>query len=57
MEVPRLGLKSKLQLQAYTTVTAMGIRHGSVIYTTAQENARSSPSEWGQGSNPPPHAY
>ena len=41
MEVPRLGLKSKLQLQASTAATAKGTRHGSATYTTAQGNPRS----------------
>ena len=40
MEVPRLGVKSELQLPAYTTVTA------------TQEPQ---PTERGQGSNPYPH--
>ena len=35
MEVPRLGVESKLQLPAYTTATATGIRAMSSTYTTA----------------------
>ena len=38
MEVPRLGVKSELQLLAYTTVTAMRDRASSANYTTAPSN-------------------
>ena len=42
MEVPRLGVKSELQLPAYTTATAMrDLSHtneGSLTYTTAHSN-------------------
>ena len=41
MEVPSLGLKSELQLLAYTIATATRIRAASATYTTAQGNARS----------------
>ena len=40
MEVPRLGVKSELDLPAYTTATAAYIT-ASVIYTIAHHNARS----------------
>ena len=39
MEVPRLGVKSELQLLAYATATAMPV--ASVTHTTAQGNAGS----------------
>ena len=41
MEVPRLGVKSKLQLLAYTTATAMPDRAASANYTTTYSNAGS----------------
>ena len=41
MEVPRPGVKSELQLPAYTTATARQIRDASATYTTAQGDARS----------------
>ena len=50
MEVPRLGVESELQLQAYTTVTATqdpGIRDTSETYTIAHSNAGSIASEPG----------
>ena len=42
MEVPRVGVESKLQLPAYTTATA---------------TQDPKPTEQGQGSNPCPHGY
>ena len=41
MEVPRLGVKSELQLPAFTTATATRIRAKSATYTTAHDNAGS----------------
>ena len=41
MEVPRLGVKSELQLPAYTTATAIWTRATSVTYIIAHGNARS----------------
>ena len=44
MEVPKLGVKSELQLQAYITATATSdpqIRTVSATYTTAHGNAGS----------------
>ena len=42
MEVPRLGVKSELQLPAYTTATQQRqIQATSVSYTTAHGNAKS----------------
>ena len=41
MEVPRLGVKSELQLLAYATVTATQESSCICDYTTAQGNARS----------------
>ena len=35
VEVPRLGVPSELQLPAYTTATAVGVRAVSATYTTA----------------------
>ena len=42
MEVPRLGVQLELQVLAYATATAAWGVAASVIYTTAQGNARSS---------------
>ena len=42
MEIPRLGVKSELQLPAYATATATPDPY---------------PTEWGQGSNPHPHGH
>ena len=39
MKVPRLGVKSELQLLAYTTTTATWDLSISVTYTTAHGNA------------------
>ena len=39
MEVPRLGVKSELQLLAYTTAQQCQIRAASVTYMAAQGNA------------------
>ena len=42
MEVPRLGVKSELQLLAYSTDTAtQDLSHRSATYTTAHGNTRS----------------
>ena len=41
MEVPRLGVKSELQLLAYVTATAMWDQSHILTYTTAHTNARS----------------
>ena len=41
MEVPRLGVESELQLQAYTTATETQDLSPSATYTTAHSNARS----------------
>ena len=41
MEIPRLGVESELQLQAYTTATATRVRAASVTHTTAHGNAGS----------------
>ena len=41
MEVPRLGLKSELQLPGYTTPQQHHIQASSVTYTAAHGNARS----------------
>ena len=41
MEVPRLGVESKLQLLAYTTATATPIQAMPATYTTADGNAGS----------------
>ena len=41
MGVPRRGVKSELQLLAYATATATGIRAAPATYTTAHGNARS----------------
>ena len=41
MKVPRLGVKSKLQLPAYTIAKAMQIWATSVTYTTVHGNAGS----------------
>ena len=41
MEVPRLGVKSEVQLLAYTTNTATQDPSWSAIYTTAHGNAGS----------------
>ena len=40
VEVPRLGVKSELQLLAYTTPQQLGIQASSVTYTTAHGNSR-----------------
>ena len=41
-KVPRLGIKSELELPAYTTATAMeGIRAAFATYTTAHSSTRS----------------
>ena len=39
MEVPRLGVKSELQLPTYATATATAMRAVSSIYTAAHGNA------------------
>ena len=39
MEVPRLGVKSQLQLSAYATATATRDQAASATYTTAHGNA------------------
>ena len=42
LDVPRLGVESKLQLPAYTTATATwDLSHVAVTYNTAQGNAGS----------------
>ena len=42
MEVPRLGIESELQLQAYASATALwDLSHICNLYTTAQGNAGS----------------
>ena len=41
MKVPRLGVESELQLQAYTTATAAPNPALSATYTTAHNHARS----------------
>ena len=41
MEVPRLGVKSELQLPAYTTATAILDLSLTLTYTAAHGNARS----------------
>ena len=58
MEIPRLGVKSELQLPAYTTATAAldpscicSLQHSSWQMPDPQ------PTERGQGSNPHPHGY
>ena len=40
VEVPRLGVELELQLLAYTTATACGIRATPVTYTTAHGKGR-----------------
>ena len=40
MEVPRIGVKSELQLLTYTTATAMQDLATSATYTTAHGNTR-----------------
>ena len=57
MEVPRLGVKSELQLPAYTTATATPDLAPSVTYTTAHGDAGSLPIDQGHRSNPNPHKY
>ena len=58
MEVPRLEVKSELQLLAYPTATtkpdpsrACNLRH------SLQPMPDPQPTEWGQGSNPHPHRH
>ena len=41
MEIPRLGIKSELQLPAYATATAMPDLSCVFDYSTAHSNARS----------------
>ena len=58
MEVPRLGVKSELQLPAYTTATAkLGSKLclGPTPELTATQDPQ--PTEGGQGSNPHPYGY
>ena len=58
MEVPRLGVKSELQLLAYTTAT--GARDPNRIcdlHYKLTEMPDPRPTKWGQGSNPQPHGY
>ena len=40
-EVPRLGVKSELQLLVYTTATATGIQAMSVTYAAVHSSTRS----------------
>ena len=47
MEVPRLGVKSELQLPAYTTATVTPDPAASEIYTTACGNTDPYPTEQG----------
>ena len=55
MEVPRLGVKSEVQLPAYTTVTWDLSRLQPTPQLTATLDPQ--PSERGQKSNPHPHEY
>ena len=56
MDVPRLGVKSELQLQAYATAVATWDLSQSATYTAAYGNVPDpQPTEQGQGSNPHPH--
>ena len=55
MEVPRLGVKSELQLPVYTTATATQFRAESATYTTATAMPDPQPTERAQGLNPQPH--
>ena len=57
MEVPRLGVESKLQLLAYTTAIEMW--GPSCLWPTSQFMAMPDPwpTEWGQEWNPYPHGY
>ena len=58
MEVPRLGVKSELQLPAYTTATAtMGSE--PCLQPTPQLMAMPDPGPTGQGQglNPRPHGF
>ena len=57
MEVPRLGVKSELQLPAYTTATAMPDPNLSAAYAIAHSNTGSLTHCRGQGSNQHPHGY
>ena len=56
MEVPRLGVKSELQLLAYTTVTATPDPSRICDLHCSSDNTRSL-TEWQQGLNPDPHRY
>ena len=57
IDVPRLGVESKLQPPEYATAQQHGIQAAFEIYTTAQGNAGSQTIEQGQRSNPHPHGY
>ena len=58
MEIPRLEVKSKLQLPAYTTATAtQGLSLFCYLYHSSRQSQIPQPTEWGQGSNLHPHGY
>ena len=57
MEIPRLGVESKLQLLAYNTATAtQDLSHFCDLHHSSQLHQTPS-TEQGQGSNPHPHGY
>ena len=55
MEVPRLGVQSELQLQAYGTATAtLNLSH---IHAHTAVCSKAGSLTWGQGLNPHPHGH
>ena len=57
MEIHRLGVKSELQLPAYTTATATWYPTCTFDLHCSYSNAGSLPTEWGQRLNQYPHGY
>ena len=56
VEVPRLGVKSELQMPAYTQPQQRQIQALSATYTTTHDHAGSL-THGGQGLNPRSHGY
>ena len=58
MEVPRLGVQSKLQLLAYTTATeTLDWSHVCNLYHSSQQCQILNPLSQARGLNPHPHGY
>ena len=58
MEVPKLGVKSELQLWASATATAMpDPSYISSLYCSLRQHQILKLTEQGQGLNPSPHGY